>query len=419
MNRLIYRFAVLVLEALGKTISIFGTKARPFFTGRRQLASQYASFGAEPHPNGTVWIHCASLGEFEQGRPLLEELRRRSPQLRILLTFFSPSGYEVRKNYPLADAVLYLPVDTPANARLVIDAVNPSLVIFVKYDFWPILLLELARRNVPVLAVSSIFRPDQIYFRWYGSFFLAALRTLRHVFVQDDRSAELLKEVGMDRVTRAGDTRFDRVAALAGQAPRLDRMESFLGDHPCWVIGSAWIQDVKVLAPLIRALAGKWRFVIVPHEVDEPTLRAMESELGVETLRWSGWSTGAAESTATSVMLVDTIGILSLAYRYARYAWVGGAFGKGLHNILEAAVYGVPVFFGNRNHRKFREAALLLEAGGAFAVGDHAALAGMFEVLEQDPERYRRAAEASAILVRQHRGATDMIVDHIFRHKLL
>lgn len=412
MIRLFYLLLLALGSRLSWVFSKFGTRPKAFFEGRRGLKEKYLAFSRASDGKQVFWMHCSSLGEFEQGRPVLEAFRDSFPDARILLTFFSPSGYEVRKNYSHADAVLYLSIDTPANARWAVDAVNPSMVILVKYDFWPVLINELHNRNVPVIAISAIFRPSQIYFKWYGSFFRKALTQISHFFVQDENSVRLLSDLGIKNVTLAGDSRFDRVASVAHQAQKWESVERFIGGKPCWVVGSAWAEDVRVLAPLIRDYIGHCKFIIVPHEVDVATLSGLEALIGVPFVRWSILKNQDTPSDEP-VLVVDTIGMLSGLYRYARYAWIGGAYGKGLHNILEAAVFGIPVFFGNRKYSRFREANHLMKEGGAFVISDTAELKTRFSTLEADQRLYQAAANASLEFVRENQGATRLVMDFL------
>lgn len=354
-----------------------------------------------------IWVHCPSLGEFEQGRTVIDGLRIRFPGHVILLTFFSPSGYEIRKNYPNADIVTYLPFDTRGAVEKFVSMARPELVILVKYDFWPNLLFTLEARRVPVIAISSIFRPGQIYFRWYGELFLRSLKTIDRFFLQDEGSAKLLSDHGITGSEVTGDTRFDRVAQVVGEAQPLPEIAAFAGDHECWVVGSAWPDDMEVIGPMIASERPHRRFVIVPHEVDEESLRAIEQYCNGRAIRSSKWS--SAEATA-DVLIMDRIGLLSRVYRYATYAWIGGAFGKGLHNILEAAAYGKPVFFGNRNFKKFREASALIAAGGAWAVADPIELEQRLQTLLPGSVHYLQACAVCRDYVRSNTGATERIV---------
>lgn len=356
-----------------------------------------------------IWIHCASLGEFEQGRPVLEKLKATSQNHKILLTFFSPSGYEVRKKYAAADWVFYLPFDLPKQAKLWVSTIKPVLAIFVKYEFWPNLLVELKRKNVPVISVSSIFRPDQIYFQRYGAFMRQALHHVQYFFVQNDRSARLLASIGINHVTVSGDTRFDRVYQITQATVDVPIAKAFKDDQKCFVVGSCWHQDLDVLAHFINAERGRLKFIIAPHEITETFIAQIIQSLEVTCVRYSHTESNWAEA---DVLIIDNMGLLSTLYRYGEFAWVGGAYGKGLHNILEAACYGIPVFFGNKNYDRFQEAVDLIDQGGAFAVADFVDLKNQYEAIMALPENYVVASNASKNYVEINLGATDKIVKY-------
>lgn len=414
--RIAYQFILRTALMLLRIVSLFGTRYTLFFQGRAGLKAAYErAFINIPkiRKGPVIWMHCASLGEFEQGRPVLERIRSDHPDAALLLTFFSPSGYEIRKNYPLADAVMYLPVDTSDNARWFLDIVRPSVAVLVKYDFWPELLLEIRQRKIPAVAVASIFRPDQIYFRWYGGFFRDALQGITHFFVQDQQSKKLLQTIGISSVTVAGDTRFDRVLTIRDQAQDFPLVLSFINTRRVLVMGSTWSEDLQALAPFVRKHQNDFRFIVVPHHTDESTLSEAERILDVPVWRLSVWEKEGPQHEQRPVLLVDKIGMLSALYRYAHYAWIGGSFATGLHNTLEAAVFGIPVFFGNRKYRKFREAVALMEEGGACAVADGDAFIRKIEQLESSPERYRVMAKVAGDFVQRHGGATEKVVEHI------
>lgn len=355
-----------------------------------------------------VWIHCASLGEFEQGRPIIERLRKEFTDYKILLTFFSPSGYEVRKNYPGADYVFYLPFDTPNNARKWVEVTRPSLAIFVKYEFWYNYSEELRKANIPLISASAIFREDQVFFRNIGSPMRSVLRNFSHFFVQNQTSAKLLQSIGINNVTVAGDTRFDRVYEITSSKERILVAEQFKGDEKVMVAGSCWAEDMEVLAAFITETPIK--FIIAPHEISETFLSEIERSIVGKTVRFSKAS-NEAELESAKVLLIDNVGMLSKLYRYGEFAYVGGAFGKGLHNILEAACYGIPVFFGNKNYQKFNEARELIMLGGAFEVNDFADLRGKYEMVNT-PENFMLACEVTRNYVLNNLGATDKVVQY-------
>lgn len=355
-----------------------------------------------------VWIHCASLGEFEQGRPIIERIRKEFPAYKILLTFFSPSGYEVRKNYTGADYVFYLPFDTPNNARKWVEVTNPALAIFVKYEFWYNYSEQLRRARIPLISASAIFREDQIFFRSSGSPLRKVLRNFNHIFVQNQSSAKLLQSINITNVTIAGDTRFDRVYEITSSKERIQTAEQFKGDEKVMVAGSCWPEDIEVLAPFITETPIK--FIIAPHEITEEFLTEIEKAIVGKTIRFSK-ATDEAGLEDAKVLIIDNVGMLSKLYRYGEFAYIGGAFGKGLHNILEAACYGIPVFFGNKNYQKFNEAQELIMHGGAFEVNDFADLRGKYEMLNT-PENFMLACEVTRNYVLHNLGATDKILQY-------
>ena len=405
---LFYSFVILLLRIGIRLASLFNPKARAFVHGRKMLFKQlYDSFNKNITP--VVWFHCASLGEFEQGRPIIELLKKEYPNHKILLTFFSPSGYEIRKNYALADFVFYLPWDTASHARKFIGITKPVLAIFVKYEFWLHFAKEIHKKNIPLLSISSIFRPNQIFFQRYGKFFRSILKNFSHFFVQNDESVRLLKSIGIQECTRAGDTRFDRVMTISHQEISLQTIECFKNNVQTWVIGSCWPEDLDVLLPYINESEGKLKFIIAPHEISETVLSDIERGLEVRSVRYSKAAENQGDYT---VLLIDNIGMLSKLYRFGEFAFVGGAFGKGLHNILEAACYGIPVFFGNKNYEKFQEAKDLMMRGGAFEVADYADFKKKYELLMSRPENYLLACEVTTQYVQENLGATEVIMQY-------
>ena len=369
----------------------------------------------EEHMRGVegrkVWIHAASLGEFEQGRPIIERIRRDMPDAVIIVTFFSPSGYEIRKNYPLADHIFYLPSDTPANVRRFIDAVHPDVAIFIKYEFWLNYLNELHRRKIPTYLVSAIFRPAQVHFRLWGGMWLRALECYNTIFVQDEASKHLLEGVGFTHAVVAGDTRFDRVAEIARNAKRIPIIEYFAMGTPLFVAGSTWGKDEELLIQLINTNPDI-RFVIAPHEMDESRMRRLEREIEGGAVRY----TRANESNDFSnvqVLILDTIGLLSSAYSYARWAYIGGGFGVGIHNTLEAATFGLPIAFGP-NYHKFREACDMIELGAATSVTSAAELIAWIEPIKADGEALQKASSSARSYTKEHCGATDTIMRVVF-----
>ncbi len=403
-----YSLGIYLLAGLARIVALFNPKVGAFVSGRKEIFAKLSSaFQSEHAP--VAWFHCASLGEFEQARPIMEGFKTNFPRHKILLTFFSPSGYEIRKDFPGADYIYYLPWDTPKNAKLFIHISKPQIAFFVKYEFWHNYVNELHLQNIPTLSVSSIFREEQIFFKFYGSFFRSILHRFNHFFVQNKSSLQLLQSIGIDRATVAGDTRFDRVSQVIKQTREIPIANEFKSGENLFVIGSCWPEDMELLAPYINASAGKLKFIIAPHEIKDSFLKDIENSLNVKTIRYSKANGNLATH---NVLLIDNVGMLSSLYRYGEFAFVGGGFGKGLHNILEAASYGIPIFFGNKNYQKFQEAKDLIMRGGAFEVNDYADFKKKYESLINRPENYLLACEVTRSYVEENTGATEKIIDY-------
>ncbi|MDE7136504.1 MAG: 3-deoxy-D-manno-octulosonic acid transferase [Muribaculaceae bacterium] len=382
--------------------------------GQRRTFSHLCEHGAELR--GCLWIHAASLGEFEQGRPLIERLRREHPEKKILLTFFSPSGYEVRKNYPQVDYVAYLPFDTPRNARRFLDAVRPSMAIFVKYEFWGNFLEQLAKRNIPTYIISAIFRPKQVFFKWYGREFRRILRSFTHLYLQDEASARLLKGIGMENTTVAGDTRFDRVTDILSSAAEVFAIERFGTDAKMRIVfGSSWGVDEEKYIPWLNEHP-EVAAIIAPHEFNEQRLEQIEHSLKGKVMRLSQWEKAwrdGGEAADVKTLIVDSFGKLATLYRYGDAAYVGGGFGVGIHNINEAAVYGIPVIFGP-NYAKFKEARDMVEIGAAITVSDGVALRQALTQMLTDPQLRREIGAKAGEYIKRNLGATDLIYSRLF-----
>lgn len=407
--KLLYSVFIALFNITSKIAALFAPKARAFVDGRRGLLENLeTSFHNNTYP--VVWMHCASLGEFEQGRPILEKIREEHPGYRMLLTFFSPSGYSVQKNYEKADFVCYLPLDTAPNAKRFVSIAKPALAIFVKYEFWYHYLTELRKQEVPVISISAIFRKDQLFFKFYGGFFREMLRSFEHIFVQNDESLLLLKSIGISQCSRAGDTRFDRVSQIVKQNAEIEIAHRFKGMQKVFVVGSCWAEDMRVVSPFINAYAAQLKFIIAPHEITESFLRWIENSLEVRSIRFSQVQEITRLETY-QVLIIDNVGMLSRLYRYGEFAFVGGAFGNGLHNILEAACYGIPIFFGNRNYKKYAEANELIMRGGAFEVADYTDLMSKYEMIG-NPDSFLLACEVTRHYVRENLGATERIIGY-------
>jgi 3-deoxy-D-manno-octulosonic-acid transferase len=404
--KVLYNISIFLIGFGLRFLSLFNPKAREFVTGRRQIFPKIRE-ALKDNTAPVIWLHCASLGEFEQGRPLLEAFRRELPSYKIFLTFFSPSGYTVRKNSSGADYVFYLPLDTRKNAKKFISIVKPTMAIFVKYEFWYHYIRILKKRKIPVISVSSIFRKNQLYFRKTGNFNRRILKNITHFFVQNGESLELLRSIDIYNATLSGDTRFDRVRKIVDMAEEVPIVQRFKGNDRVFVVGSAWQEDIDVLMPFMNE--EKLKFIIAPHEIHQHQLDALQKSLVVKSVLYSQADEDGVEDA--TVLIIDNVGMLSRLYRYGEFAFVGGAYGKGLHNILEAACYGMPILFGDKNYEKFQEAMDLINRGGAFPVRDYPDLKKKFELLNT-PETFQLACEVTRQYVTENTGATEKVMDY-------
>lgn len=411
MNAL-YQLGIHVYRSAAAVASLFNEKARFFHRGQQQVfAYLKQNF---PVDSKVVWVHCASLGEFEQGRPLIEAIRTQHPEYKILLTFFSPSGYEIRKNYDQADFVCYLPVDTAGNVRRFLDLVNPQMAFFVKYEFWKNYMEELSSRHIPLYLVSAIFRPGQLFFKsgarakWYRS----VLKSVAHFFVQNKQSAELLASFGFENYTITGDTRFDRVAEIAANRKDLPIVAEFKGDSPLLVVGSSWQPDEELLVDYL-AQNPKVKMVFAPHEVKETNVKRLIGLVSVKSVRYT--QAEKADLANARVLIVDCIGLLSSVYRYADVAYIGGGFGVGIHNTLEAAIYNIPVLFGP-NYLRFQEAVELVRRELAFSVKTTAEASRKLDELFGHPETLQQIATGCRQFMDENVGATQQILQKVFNN---
>ena len=389
--------------------SFFNRKARQFVLGRRNYFDTLGAAVASRGKNKLVWVHCASLGEFEQGRPLIESLKTRLPEVKILLTFFSPSGYEVQKKYAMADYVFYLPWDTPGGARKFVDIVRPNLAVFIKYEFWYFYSLYLKKSGAHLISASCILRPGQVFFKNYGGLFRDILHHFNFFFTQDQETKKLLASIGISNSAIAGDTRFDRVMQIIKNGREIEHAKRFKNDQKLFVIGSCWPEDLDALAPFINENGDSLKFIVAPHEISDAFVREIEKSLQVKSARFSQQKENIEDY---SVLIIDNIGMLSQLYRYGEFAFVGGAFGKGLHNILEAACYGIPIFFGNKNYDKYKEANDLIMRGGAFEVSGYSDLKAKYELMITRPENFLLACEVTRSYVEENLGAAKKIIDY-------
>lgn len=403
----IYNIGIFIYRAVAWLISPFNPKVRLWFRGQKDCWKilDHKINSSERY----IWVHCASLGEFEQGRPVIESIKKERPWYKIVLTFFSPSGYEIRKEWPLADVICYLPADTPSNARKFISKVNPEKVIFVKYEFWNNYISRISRKKIPLFLISGIFRPGQHFFKWYGGFFRSILKKFTRIYVQDSASLDLLGSIGLENSSFAGDTRFDRVLQIAAEATEIKGIEQFKGNEKILLVGSSWRQDEEIITRYINKNPGKMKWVFAPHEIDGENISRLEKMFSIKCVRFSEFKKEAADAR---VMIIDNIGMLSSAYRYAYIAEVGGGFGKGIHNVLEPACWGIPVLFGPE-HKKFREAVSLLETGGAGTFKNYNEFEAILDTWIGDEDLYKKAADSAGQFVVNHRGATARIMKEI------
>lgn len=405
ISSVLYNLGIMLYGLLLQIAGLWNTKAAKLTAGQ-QDAFDILTKQIEPE-EAYCWFHAASLGEFEQGRPIIEKIKKNVPETKILLTFFSPSGYEVRKDYQGADVICYLPLDTKKNVQRFLNAIHISKAIFIKYEFWPNYLTALQERGIPTYLVSAIFRPGQVFFRWYGKWYKALLQTFRHIFVQDADSLQLLQENGIGKVSIAGDTRFDRVADVAAQAKQIPLIESFIQDAKKVIVaGSTWAKDEALLVSYLQKHPDV-KLILVPHEIHESHISDMLKLTGGKALRYSHIK--STEIQQANCMIVDTIGMLSSIYQYAQAAYIGGGFGAGIHNTLEAAVWQVPVIFGP-NYQKFREARELIAAGGGFAVNNYEELESLLDKLLTDNTK---EAAIAGEYVKKNTGATKQIIDQL------
>lgn len=391
-----------------KIAALFTAKMKLFVDGRKtvfETLAQKLTVGDK-----TIWFHAASLGEYEQGLPVMEEVRTLYPNHKIVLTFFSPSGYEIRKDTAAADVVVYLPLDTKANAAKFIQIVNPEMTFFIKYEFWPNYLHELGKSGAKVYLISGIFRESQAFFKWYGGFYREALRTFRHFFVQYDSSKRLLQKIGFQNITVSGDTRYDRVSKILERDNSLPFIEDFIDGKTTYVFGSSWPKDEALIIDFVNE-TNDVKFIIAPHDISKSHINEIQSILRSKYILFSEMK--GNNLSDYDVFIIDTIGVLSRIYNYADVAYVGGGFGtSGLHNILEPAAFGVPIVIGP-NHSKFPEAAALIHFGGCLEAKDGRELKHLLSELLHNEDYRHEAGHKAATFVSMNRGAVNRIINHI------
>jgi len=394
------------LFALGISIAaLFHRKARLWKNGRKQWRKNLKQH--IPPNQQIIWFHCASLGEFEQGRPIMEAIQKEKPDVFLLITFFSPSGYEIRKNTPIAGHVCYLPLDTRKNARDFLNIVRPKMAFFVKYEFWFHYLNALQKADIPIYFISSSFRPNQYFFNRTGRWTHPYLRKVTHFFVQNQLSKTLLESIGVTRVTVSGDTRFDRTAKLAEHPQPLPLIDQFKGNNRLLVGGSTWQPEELLLHALVKENLPDLKIIIAPHDISEAHIQAIENRFAGRCLRFS--RANAENIAQLDILIIDSIGLLNKIYYHAEIALIGGAFGSGLHNILEALTYGVPVFFGPKT-KKFPEAQQAIAAGCGFQIADETTFVNEIKTLLASPEKLQDCSRKSRDFITSNAGATEIII---------
>ena len=418
MSEFLYNIFLVFFKIGIQISSLFNSKARKWLRGRKNIFQRLEA--AIPKDKKIVWVHCSSLGEFEQGRPLIEKLKSQYPNSKFLLTFFSPSGYEVQKNYKDADWVFYLPMDGPYNAKRFLEIVNPSLVIFIKYDYWYFYLKKIKYRNIPLLLISALFQKNSVFFKWYGFFQRKMLSRFNHLFVQNEESKQLLKKIGLEnKCTLSGDTRFDRVVEITEKFEPIPIIEQFIGNHKCIVAGSTWKEDEELIQKAFPMVSEhSMKLIIAPHEITQSHIKDL-LKLYPKALLYSELPDSQQQQDG-NILIIDNMGMLSRLYKYAFIAYVGGGLtSSGVHNVLEAAVYGKPVLHGPF-YKKYHEAVELIKAGGATIIKNKTELTNCINNLIKNAHGcYGISSEASKNFIWENKGATDKIIQYIQEKRLL
>ncbi len=402
----------LLIQLYAATIgfaALFHPKARLWQQGRKGL---FHKIKTEFTPKGRlIWFHCASLGEFEQGRPVMEAFKKKYPDFQLLITFFSPSGYENKKHYAPADYICYLPVDTKKNAEKFIDLMRPDIVVFVKYEFWFHYLQAIKAQKTPLIFISSAFRTSQFFFKSYGKWFRRQLKNVDHFFVQNENSIQLLKTIGITQASISGDTRFDRVAALAENCKPIEGIALFAENKSIMLAGSCWQTEESILEEWFHKNTNSYKLILAPHDISEVRIRQITERFSsFSCIRYSEFS--PQKAVDADVLIIDSIGLLNSLYQYARYALVGGGFGSGLHNILEAATYGIPVFYGPKTE-KYPEAKMLIDAGGGFEISNSESLDFLTKRMDTNQAQYQSTAKSSKTWIENGVGATEIILAYM------
>ena len=408
---LLYNFSTFLASKLILLSPLFSPKMGLFVKGRKSVVNTLKS--TLKKGDKTIWFHCASLGEYEQGVPIIIKTKEEFPDHKIIVSFFSPSGFEVKKNDKLADCTVYLPLDTPKNAKNFINLLQPSVAIFIKYEFWPNYLFELKKKSIPTILVSGLFRKDQVFFKFYGGFMRRTLNSFSHFFVQDQLSKNLLEQLKISQVSVSGDTRFDRVSDQLSMNNELDFMDLFKQDLFCLVCGSTWPKDESILINYINNFSNNTKFIIAPHDVNNLRIESLKKKLKVKTVLYS--EREKYRISDYQVLIIDTVGLLTKVYSYADVAYIGGGIGmgaNGLHNILEAATFGVPIIIGE-NYTNFPEAKKLKKLNGLFSVATPQEFIDIFNQLKTDAPFCEKTGLISKNFILNNRGATDIILNYL------
>lgn len=405
----LYNLLIHFSAGIVQILSFFNPKMALFVNGRKDVFEVLKQSISKN--DKTIWFHAASLGEYEQGLPVMEMVKQKYPNHKIVLTFFSPSGYEVRKNNSIADVTVYLPLDTSSNSKRFLDLVHPELVFIIKYEYWPNYLKELRKRKITTFLISGIFRENQVFFKWYGGFYREALKTFEHFFVQNEKSKKLLETLNYNNVTVSGDTRFDRVAGILERDNSLDFVSNFRGDSQLIVVGSSWPKDEDNLLYFINNSPASAKFIIAPHNIKEDQILAFAERIKVPTILYS--KMGSADLSTFKVLIVNTVGLLTKIYSYADIAYVGGGFGNpGVHNILEPATFGIPIVIGP-NFSHFAEATELVEIGAALSINNATELNKTLSKLLNDLELQKTLGNQASQYVQKNKGATETISKYL------
>jgi 3-deoxy-D-manno-octulosonic-acid transferase len=408
----LYNIAIIIVGFLLKILAIFNKKINLFVNGRKNVFQQLKLHFIDN--KNVIWFHCASLGEFEQGRPIIEKLKSQYASYKILVTFFSPSGYEIRKDYAFAEVVSYLPLDTKHNARRFIEIVNPKIAVFVKYEFWPNILKELKSKEIETILVSSIFRKDQVFFKWYGRWMRNSLQAFNHFFVQNESSEKLLKDIGFKNITVSGDTRFDRVFEITQHDNHLEFIEEFTVSKQILVAGSTWPKDEVLLTNYINNhISNDEKYIIAPHNINPKEIEELKNRIKKKTILFS--DKDKKNNMDAQVLIIDSIGFLTKVYSYATIAYIGGGFGAGIHNILEPATFGLPIIIGP-NYQKFNEAKELIDLDACQVINNaselNLALRGLFD----NKQSIRLKGKNARAYILKNTGASQRIIEYIINY---